>query len=376
QHGTGQTDARSDVYSLGVVLHRLLTLHDPGSTPFALPPLRQINPQATPEMAQIIERATKVQASDRFGSMDELRQALTGASTQVARPTQAAVSTQPAHRSRRSPALLIGPVVVVAVLVAGLAIGQRATNSSRAAPAPPLIVTPATEPTHTPTPIPTATPTPIAAVLIEPPPTPTLSPSNVHVQYVLDASNSMLGSLPGGRARIDVARSGLIHHWQSMKVHPYISLRAFGHSRSAVDAASCLDSEMLVSFGREQIEQLSAALSAVTPQGMSPLADALREASGDLSPAAGRVDAVILIADGGDNCGEDVLQMLNYQREVGLRFPIYVAGLAVDDDARQELRSIAELTGGQYSDVGNEDQLVQLLNRFSEEIEALPGVTP
>jgi serine/threonine-protein kinase len=34
QHGHGQTDARSDVYSLGVVLHHLVTLHDPAATPF------------------------------------------------------------------------------------------------------------------------------------------------------------------------------------------------------------------------------------------------------------------------------------------------------------------------------------------------------
>lgn len=207
-------------------------------------------------------------------------------------------------------------------------------------------------------------------------PTEVALPSNLYIQYVLDASNSMVGSLPVGRARFDVARSGLIQHWQALVSQPNISLRAFGHRRSAVDAASCLDSEMLVSFGQGQIEQLSAALSGLTPQGMAPLAVALREASGDLSPAPGRTAALILIADGGDNCGENPQQLLGFQREVGLRFPVYIAGLAVDDASRQELSGIAELTGGQYRDVADEGQLVLALNQFVRQIEAQSRMSP
>ncbi len=364
QHGTGQTDARSDVYSLGVVLHRMLTLHDPGSTPFTLPTIHQFNPQVTPEMEQLVARATQIQASQRFQTMAEVRQALAGA------PAPTAPATLPGRRKQPWPALLAGLVVLAVVIGVGWAFGRRVIDPPLPTPAPTVAVVPTAESTETPVPTVTSIPLVVVVVTQPPVPTPTSPPSTVYIEYVLDASNSMVSSLSGGRAKLDVARAALIRHWQSLPMQPNIGLRAFGHRRPAVDTASCLDTERLVPLGQGQIEPLISTVSALTPQGMSPLAAALREASGDLSPAPGRADALILVADGGDNCGENPEQMIGNQREVGLRFPIYIAGLAVDEAARQELSRIAALTGGQYRDVTNEEQLVQTLDAFVQQIEA------
>jgi serine/threonine-protein kinase len=378
QHGTGQTDARSDIYSLGVMLHCLLTLHDPASTPFSLPPLRRFNSQATSEMEQIVARATQVQVGQRFSSMDELRQALAGTAMRPAAPTRAAtpVATSPSRRS--TPALLFVAVALLALLAVGWAWGRQLLNPSATSPAPPTVIASSpTEPAPTPTPPPTATWTPLPAVIVEPPPTPTLLPSNVNIQYLVDASNSMVGSLLDGQARFDAVRGGLAQHWQSLSSSPHTALRVFGHRRPAIDTASCVDTELLVSLGQDQTARLSAALAGLTPQGMAPLSAALREASGDLDPDPGRTAALILIADGGDNCGENPQQLLSFQHEVGLRFPIYVAGLAVDEAARRELHGIADLTGGQYRDVASQQQLVQALDEFVRQIEAgAPRTSP
>ena len=76
QYGKGQTDARSDIYSLGVTLHHLLTGHHPSMTPFNLPPVRRLNPTVSSHMEAVIQKATRAQSEDRFQSAAEMRQAL------------------------------------------------------------------------------------------------------------------------------------------------------------------------------------------------------------------------------------------------------------------------------------------------------------
>lgn len=49
QYGKAQTTPRADIYSLGAVLHQLLTTRDPSEAPFRFTPLRPKNPQSHSE---------------------------------------------------------------------------------------------------------------------------------------------------------------------------------------------------------------------------------------------------------------------------------------------------------------------------------------
>jgi serine/threonine protein kinase len=73
---TGQTDARSDIYSLSVTLHQLLTGYDPGTSLFSLPPARQLNPSVSEGMAEIISRGVQLRREERWSSAGEMRLAL------------------------------------------------------------------------------------------------------------------------------------------------------------------------------------------------------------------------------------------------------------------------------------------------------------
>ena len=77
EHYTGQTDARSDVYSLGATMHHLLTNRDPSKfPPFQFPAVRTLNQAVSTETAAVVERAVRVEREKRFATAGEMREAL------------------------------------------------------------------------------------------------------------------------------------------------------------------------------------------------------------------------------------------------------------------------------------------------------------
>ena len=97
QYGRGQTDVRSDVYTLGATLYHLLTKKIPVAaierikpTPVLLTPPRKINRRISPKMDQVILRALEINPDQRFQTVTDFRQALFAQETTkiAAQPTQ------------------------------------------------------------------------------------------------------------------------------------------------------------------------------------------------------------------------------------------------------------------------------------------------
>ncbi len=84
----GQTDERSDLYSLCVVLHQLLTGHNPATTMFDLPSIRSMNAAVSPELERIILRGLENERELRWESTQEMHGqiALVGRVSGTARP--------------------------------------------------------------------------------------------------------------------------------------------------------------------------------------------------------------------------------------------------------------------------------------------------
>ena len=78
QHGSSQTNPRSDLYSLGATLHCCLTGRDPfhASDRFAFPPVQQMNPLVPLELDQLIQRMVSLDEQQRPNNAFEVRQAL------------------------------------------------------------------------------------------------------------------------------------------------------------------------------------------------------------------------------------------------------------------------------------------------------------
>ena len=105
-YGRGQTDARSDVYTLGVVVHQLLTGYDPTLTPMRLPPVRQLRPDVSPQTEAAVAQALQLSPDLRFTSAVGFARAL-GAPLSAPLAAQALVNVTevaPIAATVRSPA--------------------------------------------------------------------------------------------------------------------------------------------------------------------------------------------------------------------------------------------------------------------------------
>ncbi len=92
QYGTGRTDPRTDVYSLGATIYAALTATIPEDAleramgRDKLTPIRKRNPKINPALARVVTKALAVKPDERYQTVNELAAAL-GASSSSSRPT-------------------------------------------------------------------------------------------------------------------------------------------------------------------------------------------------------------------------------------------------------------------------------------------------
>lgn len=70
--GMGQSDARTDIYGLGVTLYHAVTGFNPAEPPYEIRPIRDTNPALSRELEFIISKSTQRDPDERFQTVDEM----------------------------------------------------------------------------------------------------------------------------------------------------------------------------------------------------------------------------------------------------------------------------------------------------------------
>jgi eukaryotic-like serine/threonine-protein kinase len=103
----GMAEPQGDLYALGATLHHLLTASDPRlETPFTFHerPLRQLNPDVSPELDAVVGRALEYDMAARWSSAAELKEALLRTPTFANQAAVAGVRPMAAPAARGRPA--------------------------------------------------------------------------------------------------------------------------------------------------------------------------------------------------------------------------------------------------------------------------------
>lgn len=72
QYGTGQTDARTDIYSLGATMYHLLTGKSPNEPPYEFKPLRLTDSSLSEGIEHIVWKCVRNNPADRYQNTEEL----------------------------------------------------------------------------------------------------------------------------------------------------------------------------------------------------------------------------------------------------------------------------------------------------------------
>ena len=174
--------------------------------------------------------------------------------------------------------------------------------------------------------------------------TPADSSSNLFVEYILDASNSMNEKFPDGESKLDAAKVQLGNSIKTYRPETSVGLRVYGdHVPDASQPAeSCKDIQLIAPVEPGYQGEIASWLLGYHAFGMTPIASALQQAAADFTTGPLRTNSVVLISDGMETCGGDPCALVKQMEAQQVRFTLHVVGLNVDDPARQQLNCAAQ----------------------------------
>lgn len=163
--------------------------------------------------------------------------------------------------------------------------------------------------------------------------------------------------------RIDAAKRAAQGLVDALPDDAAISLLTYGTGTGSADAekiAGCRDVKVLIPFGRMDRDRLAGQIAGLAASGYTPISLALTTAAGQL-PASDDAQAIVLVSDGEDTCDTPPCDTAGQIKGAHPNLTISTVGFKTDGIASDQLRCIANATGGIFVQADNASQLAARL---------------
>jgi len=182
---------------------------------------------------------------------------------------------------------------------------------------------------------------PVAAQAVGGPPT---------VVLVVDISGSMDERDRNGTVKIEGAKRALLNVLQGLPPATLVGLHTYPSDRNC-GPGTTIDGLEATS------ELLRRAVTTLEPGGNTPTAQALRAAADRILSLGGGA-TIVLVSDGESNCGADPCVVAKEIAAQGVEITVNTVGFEISGRGAEELRCIAEATGGRYFDAADSEALM------------------
>lgn len=164
-------------------------------------------------------------------------------------------------------------------------------------------------------------------------------PSVNRVLFVLDISGSMREDW-NGKNKYTIAKQllyKLIDSVERKNPNVEFAIRGFGF-QSPNTQKNCKDSKLLVPFGKNNAAKILDALEKISPQGMTPIAYSLQQATNDFPTDDKALNSIILITDGNENCDANPCQASKQLSEKRISLRPFIVGLGAGQEFLEKLK--------------------------------------
>ncbi|WP_158308420.1 VWA domain-containing protein [Thiocapsa marina] len=180
------------------------------------------------------------------------------------------------------------------------------------------------------------------------------------ISLVLDASGSMKKRI-AGKTRMDTAKEVLADLIETLPANARVALRVYGHRIREGRPGDCRDTELIHPFAALDKPALIGRIRGIEALGTTPIAYSLAQTLDDFGDIAGE-KTVILVTDGEEECGGDLVATVEHLKAQGLDVSLHIVGFALDDPAVNSLmRAAAEAGRGRYLTAADQGELKQAI---------------